>query len=91
MSKKSNKPKKEKPIYIDDGRTIADMSSLSKGQGKQKNTDNGRAGNRPAAQSSKWREYRQTYFAAVRMMFLPMLVTIGIISVAFFIMWLIVH
>ena len=89
MSKKSNKPKKEKPIYIDDGRTIADMSGLARGRGKggtEKNTTP-----RPAAGNSKWREYRQTYFAAVRMMFIPMLITIGIISIAFFIMWLLVN
>ena len=91
MSKKSKKPKKEKPIYIDDGRTIADMSALSRGRDKRGQADGRQAGNRPAAGNGKWRAYTKTYFAAVRMMFVPMLVTIGIISVAFFIMWLIVH
>lgn len=85
MSKKSNKPKKEKPIYIDDGSTIADMSALPGGRRKG-------AGEYPRPtpkKGGKWREYTATYFAAVRMMILPMFVTIGILSVAFLILWLI--
>jgi hypothetical protein len=36
----------------------------------------------------KWRECVKTYFAAVKMMILPMLATIGIISMAFLIFYL---
>ena len=91
MSK--NKKKREKVTYIDDGRTIADMSNLpTRGLGRSLSDA------RPKKEMSetekqfykaqpKWREYLATYFAAVRMMFLPMLAVIGIISIAFLILF----
>ena len=91
MSK--NKKKREKVVWIDDGRTIADMSNLpTRGLGRSLSDA------RPKKEMSetekqfykaqpKWREYLATYFAAVRMMFLPMLATIGIISLAFLILY----
>ena len=93
MAKKEKK-KREKVIWIDDGRTIADMSNLpSRGLGQSLSDA------RPKREMSetekqfyrsqpKWREYLATYFAAVRMMFLPMLATIGIISLAFLILYI---
>ena len=72
---KDKKEKKPKPIYIDDGRTIADMSGVSGGYKGPKRAPNGK---------SAWTTYKE----AVRMMFGPMLVTIGIISAAFLIMYL---
>ena len=92
MSKE--KKKREKVVWVDDGRTIADMSNLpTRGLGKSLSDA------RPKKEMSesekqfyrsnpKWREYLATYFAAVRMMFLPMLVTIGILSLAFLILYL---
>ena len=92
MSKE--KKKREKVVYIDDGRTIADMSSLpTRGLGRSLSDA------RPKKEMSesekqfyrsqpKWRECVKTYFAAVKMMILPMLVTIGIISMAFLIFYL---
>jgi uncharacterized membrane protein len=91
MSK--NKKKREKVVWIDDGRTIADMSNLpTRGLGRSLSDA------RPKKEMSetekqfykaqpKWREYLATYFAAVRMMFLPMLTVIGIISIAFLILF----
>ena len=92
MAKKEKK-KREKVVWIDDGRTIADMSNLpTRGIGRSLSDA------RPKKEMSetekqfyrsqpKWREYLATYFAAVRMMFLPMLATIGIISLAFLILY----
>ena len=92
MAKKEKK-KREKVVWIDDGRTIADMSNLpTRGLGRSLSDA------RPKKEMSetekqfykaqpKWREYLATYFAAVRMMFLPMLAVIGIISIAFLILF----
>ena len=92
MAKKEKK-KREKVVWVDDGRTIADMSNLpTRGLGRSLSDA------RPKKEMSetekqfykaqpKWREYLATYFAAVRMMFLPMLAVIGIISIAFLILF----
>ena len=74
MGKK--KEKKPKVKYIDDGRTIADMSSL-RGVDKQYTGPKG-----------GFKEQLRTYWNTVKMMFIPMMVTIGIITVAFLIMWI---
>lgn len=79
MSKKKKK-KKEKVRYIDDGRTIADMSAVGGRRSYEYNKGRKR---------SSFKEQRKTYFEAMKMMFVPMLVTIGIISAAFLITWLI--
>ena len=83
--KKKDKKKKEKIIYVDDGSTVADMSSLSRGGTKA--TPMGK-GKKPRA---TLKEQFKTYINACRHMIIPMLVTIGIISVAFGIMWLILY
>lgn len=74
----SEKKKKEKVTYIDDGRTIADMSNV--GYGRYTNKE----GKRRSTAREKWR----TYWEAVKMMFVPMLVVIGIISAAFLLVYL---
>ena len=61
--------KKEKITYIDDGRTIADMSGVSGGW-----TTSGRSRYTPPA---PFREQWKTYWSAARMMFKPMLVVVG--------------
>ena len=62
------KKKKEKVIYIDDGRTVADMSGVSSGP---------RLGNRnPARPRPKAKDVWNTYWNAVKMMFVPMLTVI---------------
>ena len=60
----SKKKKKEKVVYVDDGRTIADMSGLS--GGKRLRHDSG----------STWKDKWFTYWDAVKMMFLPMIYVI---------------
>ncbi len=78
---RDNKKKKEKIIYIDDGRTISDMSDI-KG-----NLDWTRKGT-----TSSLKDIWKTYWSAVGMMIKPMLVTIAFLIAAFlivyFIFWL---
>ena len=77
MSKKGkNKKKKAKVVYIDDGRTIADMS----GVGGMRY-----GGSKPRA---SLREQKNTFFAAQRRMFLPMLAVIGLLTAIFLIAYL---
>lgn len=82
MSDKKKK-KKEKVTYIDDGRTIADMSAFS----NSKRISSGGKNNTvrpPSTFKDKW----NTYWAAVRSMVLPMFITLGIISIVFLIAYL---
>lgn len=76
MSEKKKKKKKEKVIYIDDGRTIADMSNVRGGISSNRGKSN-------VTFSSAWK----TYWSAVRMMLIPTLIVIGIISIAYLIMY----
>lgn len=76
MADKRKKEKKQKVKYIDDGRTIADMTNVGYGpQGK---------GIKGSSAGDKWR----TYWEAVKMMFVPMLVVLGIITAAYLILFL---
>lgn len=69
--------KKEKIVYYDDGRTVADMSGVQGG---------------PRLQSS-WRPkherkaIRQTYWNAVKRMFVPMLVVMTGICIIYMILY----
>lgn len=69
--------KKEKVKYIDDGRTIADMSGLRTGPRLKSN---------PYRPPLKAKEVMKTYFAAVKMMFMPMLIVIVAICIIFMIL-----
>ena len=72
------KKKKEKIIYVDDGRTVADMSGVS----------GPRLGNRnPAAPRASAKEIWKTYWNAVKMMIGPMLIFIAVITAAYLITW----
>ncbi len=71
------KEKKEKIIYVDDGRTIADMSGVSKRFEPSEK--------RP---KSDWKDIWRTYWSATKMMFRPMLVVIGFLIVIFAIAYL---
>lgn len=75
---RDKKKKKEKIIYIDDGRTISDMS------GVKSNLDWTRKGT-----TSSFADIWRTYWSAVGMMIKPMLVTIAFLIAAFFIVALI--
>lgn len=59
--------KKEKIKYIDDGRTIADMSSVRSGP---------RLSSNPYRPPLNFKDVWKTYWAAVKMMFKPMLVVV---------------
>lgn len=94
MAKNKEKKKREKVTWIDDGRTIADMSNLpSRGFGKSLSDA---APRREMSETEKqfnrsrpaWKDHLATYFAAVRMMFLPMLAVIGILCLAFLILYI---
>ena len=80
MSEK--KKKKEKITYIDDGRTLADMSGVSGGMQWTKQ-----------GTTSSVKDIWNTYWSAVKMMLKPMLVVIGflvavfgIVTLAFYLM-----
>ena len=67
--------KKEKITYIDDGRTLADMSGV-KGGMRLPQRD-------PYRPRASLKEQWQTYLAAVKMMFTPMLVVIVGIGIVY--------
>ena len=83
---KSTKAKKEKIIYVDDGRTIADMSALG---GGKKETGAKEAPKAKYLGRSTMKEQLETYFGAVKLMFLPMLAVLGVLAVAFIILYVI--
>lgn len=89
MKKENKKKKIEKITYVDDGSSIADMSAFG-GRKKSSEKQNPRKADAPRllpGRHSTLKEQAQTYFAAVRMMFLPMLVVIGILTLAFLLLW----
>ncbi len=73
--------KKEKVIYVDDGRTIADMSGVSRPGWSYKKKQ----------YRASFKEQWQTYWSAVRMMVKPMLIFTGIICVAYGLMYLLLR
>ena len=73
------KKKKEKVIYIDDGRTVADMSGV--GGGPRLSSSATRP--RPDA-----REVWKTYWGAVKRMFVPMLVVLCAICILYMVLYL---
>ncbi len=83
MKNKPKKQKKEKITYIDDNRTISDMSGVKGGlfsSSRKKKKDSVI----PPLNQSPW----QTYWGAVRMMLLPMFVVLGLIAVVFLLLYL---
>ncbi len=96
----SDKKKKKKVVYYDDGRTIADMSGLygkpsaKSGENNREQTDSGEPSYKGSPYIGRYRpghtpkDWAKTYWQTVKLMFLPMLVTIGIIGAAFLILWL---
>ena len=76
MSKK--KKRKTKTVYIDDGRSLADMSALS-----------GASSTRGRAPTEfGFKAKFRTYFESVKLMILPMIVTLCLIGVAFLLLYL---
>ena len=62
------KKKKEKVVYVDDGRTLADMSGVRGGLGLHSS--------KPGRLRPDPKDVWNTYWNAVKMMFTPMLVVI---------------
>ena len=88
MARNNKKKKKDRVIYIDDGSTIADMSGTSRPNpilGGRNSINRGNTNKRRGTAMEQW----NTYKSAVRQMFLPMLVVMGILTVAFGVMYLI--
>ena len=95
----SDKKKKKKVVYYDDGRTIADMSGLygkpaseservsptTGGEPDYKGDPNAFGSYRPGHTPKDW---AKTYWNTVKTMFLPMLATLGMIAIAFLILWI---
>ena len=70
------KEKKEKITYIDDGRTIADMSAF---------------GARPKMSNlfgSGWKEKFRTLFETMGLMFLPTMAIIGLVCLLFLLVYI---
>ena len=92
-----DKKKREKVVWVDDGRTIADISNLpTRGFGKslsdaRPKREMSESEKQFYRSSPKWRYCVATYFAAVKMMILPMLVTIGILTLAFLIFYVLAN
>ncbi len=96
LMSKEKKNKKKKVVYIDDGSTIADMSGIdsvrprafgSRPDSSKNNTTN-QAKSNGNYTGNKFKDSLHTYFTTVKLMIGPMLITIGIICVTFFIVWL---
>lgn len=77
--------KKEKIIWVDDGRTIADMSGVSR-KGYT-GTDHGKYG-RPSRYSAPLKEKLRTLFDAMGFMLLPSLAIIGLLCATFLIVYI---
>ncbi len=85
---KDKKKKREKTTYVDDGRTISDMSGTTGGMrvprsSKKKKKDDPQL----TLGQTPW----QTYRASVKMMFIPMLVVLGCICLLFLLMYLLMR
>ena len=74
----AKKPKKEKVIWVDDGRTIADMSGVS-----------GPRLSKHFHSSSTAKEKWDTYWGAVKMMFIPMLTVMVALCLIYMILYVI--
>ena len=72
--------KKEKITYIDDGRTLADMSGVGGTRLRDSN---------PYRPKLEFKEVWKTYWSAVKMMFKPMLVVIGALILVYAIMYVV--
>ena len=77
------KKKKEKIVWVDDGRTIADMSALGSKAHSQR-SEHGK----PLRYRAPLKEQLRTFFDAMGFMLLPTLALVGILIAAFAIVYL---
>ena len=78
---KKEKKKKEKVVYIDDGSTVADMTPTDREGKKREKRERSYAPHAPLG--DQFRTFRE----AQKMMLLPMCVMLGIIALAFLILY----
>lgn len=76
--------KKEKIIWVDDGRTVADMSGISR---KGYTDSTGGNHGRPSRYSAPTKEKLRTFFDAMGFMLLPTLAIVGLLCAAFVIVY----
>lgn len=100
MSKenKKKKEKKQKPIYIDDGSTVYDMSGLDAARRRGFSNGGQKAQTPPKASvprglksRPKFKDCVRTYIDSVKLMFLPMLVVLGILAAVFMMLWIVMY
>lgn len=77
--------KKEKIIWVDDGRTVADMSGISPRTGND--STHGKYG-RPSRYSAPLKEKLGTFFDAMGFMLLPTLAMVGLLCAVFAIVYI---
>ena len=80
-----SKKKKEKVIWYDDNSTISDMSDVGRG-GAKKNKE---PSHTPPKKYSTAKEKWDTYWSAVKMMFLPMCIALIVIFILYLLLMLI--
>ena len=80
---KDPQKKKEKITYIDDGRTIADMSGISRRGYTDPNAKHGK----PSRCHAPLKEQLRTFFDAMGFMILPTLAMVGILAVVYLIVY----
>ena len=86
----AKKDKKQKIRYIDDGSTVSDMSGVGRGGATKppKSKEKQKARPERLARSSG-REIFRTYIESVKLMFFPMLAVLGLLAIAFALVYLI--
>ena len=78
--------KKEKIVWVDDGRTIADMSAVGR---KSYPAPSSEKHGKPLKASTPLKEQLRTFFDAMGFMFLPTLAMVGMLIVVFLLVYLI--
>ena len=80
MGKDKEIKEKKKAVYIDDGSSFTDMSGVGRPRREKRSS---------SAPRSSFKEQFRTYTDAVKLMFLPMLAVLGLIALAFLIVYVI--
>ena len=84
---KQKKTKKEKPVYIDDGSTVVDLSGLDQTKSPYSLHPARKTRPKRVREPGRLGAIWQTYWESVKMMLLPMLIVIGAISIIFLLLW----
>ena len=87
--KNGAKKKKKQVKYVDDGRTIVDMSGVSGVRPLGGTPGTGKGAPRRTREGNTLKDQAKTYFSAVKKMFIPMLITMAAISVIFLLLYVV--